>query len=483
MKGDAAVKAVAGQPWDPSVQSLVAFPQVLAMMGEQPDWVQKLGDAFLAQPERRDGFGAAAAGDGAGGGQPQVRRRHGGTKVRRRAGRRATSADAIIMIEPASPQVVYVPVYNPTVGLRHLAVPDVSAVLLPAAAGLLLRDRAVTGIACGTGIASPTRSGAASTGAATTSTSTSTATTTSTSTTGSTGTRTTSTGSTTRRTARACRIATRRPASSTASRWPAPMRARTTGARTRSATPIASAPRPRSRTAAPIRPRAARRFATTRRPASARRRRRRTPAATARRAPRRTSIATRPGGRAERRSGPCAAVGAGPFGRQRAEGGGRRGPDAPARRPGRREHAVDEAAHVGAVGPAVGRTGRASRGTSRAAAAARVLSAAAAVGRPRPAGARRTTMIDPLRSRSAACWPRSRSPPRSPRPPPPRSRSRPSRRPRPRRARSSTRSPPATPTGWPASSVPTGSATSRPATSLATTSTRSSPRRHGRPAS
>src|SRR5499426_1655283 len=45
-KGDAAVKAVQDKPWDPSVQSLVAFPQVLQMMGDQPDWVQNLGDAF-----------------------------------------------------------------------------------------------------------------------------------------------------------------------------------------------------------------------------------------------------------------------------------------------------------------------------------------------------------------------------------------------------------------------------------------------------
>ena len=48
MKGDAAVKAVQSQPWDPSVQSLAAFPQVLEMMGGKPDWVQQLGDAFLA---------------------------------------------------------------------------------------------------------------------------------------------------------------------------------------------------------------------------------------------------------------------------------------------------------------------------------------------------------------------------------------------------------------------------------------------------
>ena len=46
--GDAAVRAVENQPWDPSVKSLVAFPQILQTMGEKPDWVQNLGDAFLA---------------------------------------------------------------------------------------------------------------------------------------------------------------------------------------------------------------------------------------------------------------------------------------------------------------------------------------------------------------------------------------------------------------------------------------------------
>ena len=49
-EGDAAVEAVRDKPWDPSVQSLVAFPQVLAMFGENPQWVRDLGDAFLAQP-------------------------------------------------------------------------------------------------------------------------------------------------------------------------------------------------------------------------------------------------------------------------------------------------------------------------------------------------------------------------------------------------------------------------------------------------
>src|SRR5437899_3112041 len=51
LDGDDAVLAVENRDWDPSVQSLVAFPQVLAMMGNNPEWVQDLGDAFLAQPD------------------------------------------------------------------------------------------------------------------------------------------------------------------------------------------------------------------------------------------------------------------------------------------------------------------------------------------------------------------------------------------------------------------------------------------------
>jgi hypothetical protein len=48
-KGDALSAALAKQSWDDSIKSLVEVPTVLAMMGEQLDWTQKLGDAMLAQ--------------------------------------------------------------------------------------------------------------------------------------------------------------------------------------------------------------------------------------------------------------------------------------------------------------------------------------------------------------------------------------------------------------------------------------------------
>ncbi len=51
LAGDDAVRAAAGEDndWDPSVMSLVAFPQVLARMRENLQWTQSLGDAFLGQ--------------------------------------------------------------------------------------------------------------------------------------------------------------------------------------------------------------------------------------------------------------------------------------------------------------------------------------------------------------------------------------------------------------------------------------------------
>ena len=69
-KGDDAVKQVADQPWDPSVQSLVAFPQALATLGQDPGWVQRLGDAFLAQPDNVMDAVQQLAPQGAGRGKP-----------------------------------------------------------------------------------------------------------------------------------------------------------------------------------------------------------------------------------------------------------------------------------------------------------------------------------------------------------------------------------------------------------------------------
>lgn len=97
-------EAVLQQPWDPSVKSLTAFPQVLAMMDANLEWTQKLGEAFLAR-------------------QPDVMATVQMLRVRAQAAgylqttpqQTIIAEPQVIRIEPATPQVVYVPIYDPTI--------------------------------------------------------------------------------------------------------------------------------------------------------------------------------------------------------------------------------------------------------------------------------------------------------------------------------------------------------------------------------
>ncbi|MEN8204896.1 MAG: DUF3300 domain-containing protein [Pseudomonadota bacterium] len=108
-EGDAAVEAVQDKSWDPSVMSLVAFPQVLAMMGEQPDWVQNTGDAFLADSEAVMDTVQKLRLKAKDEGNLET------TEQQKVIVKEASSSETIVIIEPANPQVVYVPSYNPTV--------------------------------------------------------------------------------------------------------------------------------------------------------------------------------------------------------------------------------------------------------------------------------------------------------------------------------------------------------------------------------
>jgi len=102
--------ALQTQPWDPSVKSLTAFPQVLTMMNDKLDWTQKLGDAFLAQQKDvMDAVqGLRTKAQSQGNLQTTTEQK---VIVEQPAGSQTT----IVKIEPANPQVVYVPTYNPTV--------------------------------------------------------------------------------------------------------------------------------------------------------------------------------------------------------------------------------------------------------------------------------------------------------------------------------------------------------------------------------
>jgi len=104
LKGDALTKALEGQSWDPSVKSLVNFPQVITMMSEKLDWTQKLGDAFLADEKSvMDTIQSLRAKAQAAG------------NLKTTQEQKVIVEQKIIRIEPASPQVIYVPAYNPTV--------------------------------------------------------------------------------------------------------------------------------------------------------------------------------------------------------------------------------------------------------------------------------------------------------------------------------------------------------------------------------
>lgn len=107
LKGDALATALEQEQWDPSVKSLINFPQVLTMLSEKLDWTVKLGDAFIAQQEQvmsaiQELRSKALAADTlkATPQQTVIVQEQGPTQV--------------IQIEPADPQVVYVPTYSPS---------------------------------------------------------------------------------------------------------------------------------------------------------------------------------------------------------------------------------------------------------------------------------------------------------------------------------------------------------------------------------
>ena len=112
LKGDALNEELKKQTWDDSVKALVGFPQVLEMMDSQLEWMQKLGDAVLAQ--QKDTMGAIqrlrAKAQSAGNLKSTEQQ-----KVIVEQAEGQPQQQTVIRIEPASPEVIYVPTYNPTV--------------------------------------------------------------------------------------------------------------------------------------------------------------------------------------------------------------------------------------------------------------------------------------------------------------------------------------------------------------------------------
>lgn len=106
LKGQALLDAARQQNWDPSVQALVALPDVLARLTQDIRWTTDLGNAFLAQ--QADVMNAV---------QRMRTRAQGSGKLQSNPQENVTTqtqnGQTVIQIEPANPQVIYVPEYDP----------------------------------------------------------------------------------------------------------------------------------------------------------------------------------------------------------------------------------------------------------------------------------------------------------------------------------------------------------------------------------
>ena len=142
LTGDALAQALAAQTWDPSVKSLVPFPQVLAMLNGKLDWTQQLGYAFATQQAdvmnsvQRLRQQAQAAG-----------------YLKTTEQQRVVVEKSIIVIEPANPQTVYVPVYSPTVVYGAWPYPAYPPTYIPPPPGYVAGTAFVSGLAFATGVA------------------------------------------------------------------------------------------------------------------------------------------------------------------------------------------------------------------------------------------------------------------------------------------------------------------------------------------
>jgi len=135
LKGDQLAAALSPIDWDPSVKSLVPFPQILALMDERLDWMQKLGDAFLAQ--QADVMDSV---------QRLRREAQAAGTLQSTPQQTVIPTGQTIAIQPASPTVVYVPVYNPAVVYGVWPYPDYPPIYFPPPPGFYLGPPIIAGI-------------------------------------------------------------------------------------------------------------------------------------------------------------------------------------------------------------------------------------------------------------------------------------------------------------------------------------------------
>jgi hypothetical protein len=102
LKGEELAKEVDKQPWDPSVKALAQFPSVLENMDKNLSWTSSLGDAYANQ--QQDVTDAV---------QVMRQQAHKAGHLNSNEQEKVTTQGNTIIIEPANPEVVYVPAYDP----------------------------------------------------------------------------------------------------------------------------------------------------------------------------------------------------------------------------------------------------------------------------------------------------------------------------------------------------------------------------------
>jgi Protein of unknown function (DUF3300) len=102
LKGEDLGREVDQQPWDPSVKALAAFPSVLGNMDKNLSWTSSLGDAYYNQ--QQDVMDAV---------QVMRQRAQQAGNLKTTPQQTITTQGSDVVIQPADPQVVYVPAYNP----------------------------------------------------------------------------------------------------------------------------------------------------------------------------------------------------------------------------------------------------------------------------------------------------------------------------------------------------------------------------------
>ena len=108
LKGEALEKAALEQDWDPSIQAMVALPDMVKRLTEDITWTTNLGNAFLAQ---QDDVMAAVQ-------RLRLKARDAGkleSSEQQKVETKVVESKTVVVIQPASTQVVYLPTYSPTV--------------------------------------------------------------------------------------------------------------------------------------------------------------------------------------------------------------------------------------------------------------------------------------------------------------------------------------------------------------------------------